>query len=268
MINRSKRAFTLLELLVVVAILAIIGGGLLVAYEGLEDDAAEAQDSFNISGVSRAVRTFRLLNASFPDDLDSLLAGDASAAVFAGALLDRLDDDLAGRLLATATLSAGELAALNAIGITTVRDIDTDAAGINPYDNDNDFTNDSVTVPNRLFDDQVAATGFYGFARTLGALDEVATVNVAGALGTLMGLAVGDEVVAFGIGNNSTMADAANNGAFGEVPYSRVGVGEYGRYILLFQVSDAGGAFTEAEFLGVLDAKGNILDEAYADFAD
>jgi prepilin-type N-terminal cleavage/methylation domain-containing protein len=269
MIKRRQRAFTLLELLVVVAILAIIGGGLLVAYEGLEEDASEGQDSFNIGGVNRAVRTFRVLNSTFPDELDSLLAGDASAAVFTGALLDRLDDDLAGRLLATATLSAGELAALNAIGITTVRDIDTDAGGTNPYDNDNDFTDDSVTVPNRIFDDQQAApSGFYGVARTLAAADEVATVSVGSTLGTLLGLVAGDEVVAIGLGNNTSMANAAYNGALGEVPYSRVGVGEYGRYILLLQVSDAGGAFSEARFLGVLDAKGKLLDEAYADFAD
>ncbi len=268
MIKRRQRAFTLLELLVVVAILAIIGGGLLVAYEGLEEDASEGQDSFNIGGVNRAIRTFRVLNSTFPDDLDSLLAGDAAAVVFTGALLDRLHTDLAGRLLATATLSAGELAAHNAIGVTTVRDVDTDAGGTNPYDNDNDLTDDSVTVSNRIFDNAVAASGFYGVSRTLVAADEVATVSVGSTLGTLLGLVAGDEVVAFGLGNNTSMANAAYNGALGEIPYSRVGVGEYGRYILLLQVSNAGGAFSEARFLGVVDSKGKLLDEAYADFAD
>ena len=250
----------------VIAILAIIGGGLLVAYDRLEQDAAEGQDSFNITAVERALHTFRVLNENYPDGLDSLLAGDASISPFAGDELDRLDNDLRARLLDTAALTAAELVALNAIGITAVRDVDT--AGLDPYDNDNDFTDDNVTIANRIFDNTIIGSGFHGVLRPLIALDEVATVDTTTTLGTLLGLVATDKVVAFAVGNNSTIANRANEGALRQVPYSRVALGEYGRYVVLFQVSNAAGAFPEAQFITVLDAKGNTLDEAYAHFAD
>ena len=41
--QRIRRTFTLLELLVVVAVLSTLAGGLLVAYDGVEAQAAKGQ---------------------------------------------------------------------------------------------------------------------------------------------------------------------------------------------------------------------------------
>lgn len=80
--NRMKKLghFTLLELLVVVAILAIIAGGLLVAYDGLQEQAAKAQASYSIASVDSAVRTFTAVEKTSPNSLDSLVATGFSAA--------------------------------------------------------------------------------------------------------------------------------------------------------------------------------------------
>jgi prepilin-type N-terminal cleavage/methylation domain-containing protein len=79
--TKKRSGFTLIELLVVIAILATIAGGILVSYDGLETDAAQAQATFNISGTDRAVRTYRTLNKAFPDKLDSLLFSPARASM-------------------------------------------------------------------------------------------------------------------------------------------------------------------------------------------
>ncbi len=267
--SRTRRGFTLLELLIVVAILAILGGALLVSYDGLEDDAANAHSGFNISASDRAVRTFRSLNRAFPDDWDSLLTGDSAVAPFvADDLLDRISADLTARLT-TSTLAAGEVTALSALGIATVRDIDTGAAAANTYNDDDDFTNDSVGVPNRIFDNNTAATGFYGTSRTLATGAEVAIVDSASELFTLLGFSGSEKVVALGMGNNNSINNAASSGALSQTPFGSVRPGEYGRFVGLFQVADsAGSPLSEARFLGMVDAKGNILDEAVASFTE
>lgn len=258
---RRRSGFTLLELLVVIGILAIIGGGLLVAYEGLEDDAVAAQDAFSTSAGDRALRTFNVLNDGFPNDWDSLLIGDHTATDFNGTELDRLTTELKARILDTAQLTALEATALNAVGITSYRVLSTNNGAANNYDNDSNFNDDNVAVPNRIFNDADGANGFYGVSVTFNALDETATVDTSTQLARLLSISATDKVVALGIGNMGTITDQSNNGAMSQVPFSKVENGEYGRYIALFHVSDSGGAFTEARLLGVIDAKGEILDE-------
>ncbi len=266
---KARQGFTLLELLVVVAILAVLGGAMLVSYDGLEESAASAHAGFNIAASDRAVRSFKSINKVHPDDWDSLMTGDGSVSPFAADdLLDRLSSDLTARLT-TSTLAAGEVTALSAIGISTTRDIDTDAGAANTYNDDDDFTNDSVTVPNRLFDDNTASTGFYGTSRTLVTGDEVAIVDSATSLFTLLGFSGSEKLVALGMGNNNTIGNPSNQGSVSQTPFASVQAGEYGRFIALYQVADsAGTALNEARFVGVIDPKGNILDEAVADFTE
>ncbi len=265
---RARGAFTLLELLVVVAILAVLGGALLVSYDGLEDDAASAHSGFNISASDRAMRTFSTLNNTFPSEWDSVLAGDASVSPFVGSsLLDRLNSDLSSQLIPGAT-SAGDVAALNAAGITTVRNINTTGPLPNDYSNDSNFTNDSVSVPNRIFDDNTALTGFYGASQTLTVGDQLAYIVNLSALETKFGLGAADVAVVLGLGNKNTIHDGSYNGALSQTPFGRVSKGQYGRFLAVFLVWEGGSALNKARFLGMIDAKGNILDEAIADFTE
>ncbi len=259
--QRSRSGFTLLELLVVVAILAVLGGAMLVSYDGLEEDAASAHAGFNIAATDRAVRTYKSLNRQFSDEWDSLLTDDGGGTF---AFLDRLNDDLVARIKIQ-TVTAAEVTALNNIGVSVVRDIDNSAGN---YDNDNDFTNDNVTLPNRLFDDNAGGSGFYGQTRTVAATESVATVDDATTLGTLLGLVATDKVVALGLGNNNTITDQSKDGAVSQIPFGAVQQGEYGRFIALFQVTEAGTTLNEARFIGVIDGKGNVLDEDIADFTE
>ncbi len=267
-IRQSRDGFTLLELLVVIAILAMIAGGMLVAYDGLEDSASAGHDAFNAAGIDRAIRTFRAMNRNYATGLDSLHNDPAAGA----ALLDRLDTGLSGRLIMS-VVAAGEEIALSNVGITSVIDIDDDGGVPGPgvYDNDTDFTNDPFTsTVNRIFDP--VAQGGVGMVRTpVAATDDVAIVDPAvsgGELHLKLGLTVADKVVAVGLGNNCGMIDAtgATQGALATAPYSRVNPNRYGRFVLLFQVADLAGPLTDALFVGILDSQGRLSEEAFDAF--
>lgn len=62
----NRAAFTLVELLVVVAVLAIVAGGLLVAYRGVEEDAKERISQAEILEVTKALRAFASDTGSCP----------------------------------------------------------------------------------------------------------------------------------------------------------------------------------------------------------
>ncbi len=260
--RQLRSGFTLLELLVVIAILAIIAGGMLVAYVGLEDSASAGHDSFNTAGIDRAVRTYKSMNTTYANSLDSLHNDNAAAALF-----DRLDNRLSARLTMS-TLVAGEVTALSNVGITSVIDIDDPL-----YDNDANFTNDPFTsTVNRNFDP--LAQGGVGVVRTpILATNDVAIVDPAvsgGELHLKLGLdpAAPDKIVAFGLGNNCGMIDAtgATRGALATAPFSRVNPDRYGRFVLLFQVSNGAVPLTNALFVGVLDSRGRLSEEAFDAF--
>lgn len=149
---RNQAGFTLLELLVVVAILAIVAGGVLVAYDGLEAKSAQGQAAHTLAAIDSGVRTFTTVRKSAPDNLDSLLAGTpgglsvgypqtattvtAPAPVgnlTAGELIEKIipvplnsatlpaADATSG---APAGMPAGGLIALQSAGITTPRYVD------------------------------------------------------------------------------------------------------------------------------------------------
>ena len=81
MIHRkpTRNFFTLLELLIVVAILAIIGGGMIASYDGLEECAGHKAMTRDMAAINQAVRTFKVLNQKMPDNLESLLSNNVGA---------------------------------------------------------------------------------------------------------------------------------------------------------------------------------------------
>ncbi len=286
-LRRRARGFTLLELLVVVAILATVAGGLLVAYDGLDTDAAEAQATFNIAALDKAVRAYKTINKTFPDNLDSLMvegADEFTISLPAKLLGDDVDangvkipttDD--GKL-AFYTLTADGAAALRGAGITTLRYIGATASN----------TIDAIpSVPNRIFDDANRGLGVSGQVATGAkvAVIESKDIRTTGPatserLRDIAGLPADRQhvVVAFGLGNNSTIVKSDSPGGLSEAPwYTKVAKDEYGRYLLLFHLAsdddlsgtmDSDEFFSAAKFLGVLDTRGDWLDEEFAEFTN
>lgn len=287
---RSRHSgFTLLELLVVVAILAIVGTGIIVAYDGLETKAAKGKATFDIGALDSTIRVYRSINGEFPDTYDSMLVDDDGTGADVVTRLNSLTTNISGKI-GTLALTADMVDALAAAGVTELRYIDGGA-----YDN-TAFSagGTTVSIPNRVFDNPTRGEGY---SVTLAAGVNVAAIESEGAGGSIDGddgapgdssrlrdIAGLDEtllhaVVAVGIGNSSNMikSDQVFAGGLSEAPtYPDVARDQYSRYIALFHVAtdtDADGAFTTAgetlgtaRFLGVIDSKGDWLDEEFAEF--
>ena len=280
--------FTLLELLIVVGILAIVGAGVITAYDGLDKKAAKGKATYEIGALDSTMRVYRSINGAFPDTFDSMGVDDDGTGADAVARLNSLNDSLRGKI-GVLTLTADMVASLGEAGITELRYIDGSA-----YDN-TAFSagGGSVGIPNRVFDNPTRGEG-YSVALAAGV--QVMAIESTGAGGSIDGeggapadserlrdIAGLDEtllhaVVAVGIGNNSSLIkpDSDFAGGLSEAPtYPDVAQDQYSRYIALFHVAtddDADGAFAAAEtfgrarFLGVLDTKGDWLDEEFAEF--
>ena len=133
----KKKYFTLLELLVIVGILAIVGGSLITAYDGLTAQAAKATATHSIAGVTNSVRAYNVTERSLPNNLESLLAVTPTTVSFDTASFDNvatavdtdaakaglLGSKLAGKF-GIRNLTPTQLGNLRAAGIDTVRYID------------------------------------------------------------------------------------------------------------------------------------------------
>lgn len=287
----QKQGFTLLELVIVIAILAVIGGAALVSYDGLDQKAAKSQATFNLAAIDKGVRLFKVVGGDYPSNLDLLtlsdttvgdVTGEEAVAATAGGFFSRITRELEGAdnnkatsdgsmhfFKATATIADSFAEA----GIETLRGIAAASDTATAFD-----------IANRAFDDPNFGVGTSVAmaadvvlpiikSKNLGAADSSLLENITGLDSDTTHI-----VVALGLGNNATIVSdniGVNSASFSEAPfYSDVASTEYGRFILLFHVaSDAnandtiedGEVFSSVRFVGALDAEGNWLDQEFSD---
>lgn len=135
--KRHLSGFTLMELLVVVAILAIVAGLVTVAYDGLVGQAAKGAATNAIGSLSNSISIYKVTEHKLPSNLDTLIAATPNNVVWTPALADNVSDaytpggTLIGALnaqlrskLTVRPLTATEKTNLIAAGITQLRYLD------------------------------------------------------------------------------------------------------------------------------------------------
>lgn len=246
--------FTLLELLVVVAILAAIAGTATIALQDTDARASAAAHVAMMDELNKGIRTYRVLNKNqLPNNWDSLLDNT-------GALLANADGEILGiQDVVTYNIGTSGIAGIMAdIGIENLRVVDP--AGDPEDDGDcSDLqglinSRGNAVVAGNLFmspeangcgadlpvaDNIDIAIWTGGQERVLGAGASEITDDGAGAL-DIAGATIGAKVLmAVGAGPSSSLFDASSLGGLTSVPvYRHVAADQYNRFIVLFHVAD------------------------------
>jgi len=273
---KAKQAgFTLLELLVVVAILAAIAGTASIALKDTDARASAAAHVTMMDELNKGIRTYRVLNKnSYPDRFDSLLIADVTTNSNGTGALYPSNELVAIEDIGTLALTGDAVSVLNDIGITQLQYLDIGAS--------TDFTESGTAAVAECLDANITATiasranavvsnnifqspgangcggtvtlasadlvsvWTGGYERVFGgdgaAFDTLGSPTIASA-GAPITLAVAGTPVlmAVGLGPSSNLFNANSIGGMTTVPsYRHVNELQYGRFIALFEI----GTFT------------------------
>ena len=323
--GRLAQGFTLLELLVVVTILAIVGGAMITAYDGQDTKAARGVATSAIAGIENAMRIYTIQEGVLPDQLESITCLDHDLAAhpttptndatpasvtteettkFGGqSNLPQVGGGL-GKKVADkfdlVVMPSGAGSALINAGVSTLRyaeieSCDTDEA--TPAAAKGPDTVNAPTPQGSLATMNIPAMAFEdprpgsfgsrnrgrGFARTIdfgGATTPSLMVWKRGTLGynnVKVGGAANDVLVGLGLGQASDAVGTQPPAPFSKAPfYGDLAKDKYPHYILLIKVGEdvdgdlatAGdfSASSVATLVAVVDARGDFLDEEFAEF--
>lgn len=289
-LQAKEKGFTLLELLVVIALLAVIATGALIAYENVGDNAQAAAGANSAATIDRAIRTYKAVEGIYPNQWDNLATADASAVPF----LPAATSDFVGQWTTAASAIATPIA--NALVNSGIEELQTivSASATNqavPNRNHNESSNNNASeyeledlvelgdmagwpgnisvIPNAV------CGGLDGYPSTVFEGTAVTSNNIQNSYADLL---EGDEchaVVAIGFGGDAAASTALSNVAIAQSPtYARQGVvdpnEDYSRFIGLFLVAsdeDVVGTFEyldSARLLAVVATDGENIDSLNA----
>ena len=298
-LKKKQAGFTLLELLVVVAILAAIAGTATIALQDTDARASAAAHVAMMDELNKGIRTFRVLNKNtLPTSFDSLLeVADAStstipaAGAFAGTTLGDL---IAIEDIATIALTADMAEGLVDGGLDKLQVIDNAATTAEGFSCATDALQDTIasrknsTVAGNIFmtpdangcgasaeivDGQTVAIWTGGFERVMGQPGQgfdAGTFTVTGNAVTA-GVEGTPILMVVGIGPSSNLFNANDLGGMTTVPvYRHVSEIQYGRFMALFNIGTWGDDGTGTQKMlpsdqvvltAILDGAGDTKEE-------
>ena len=282
-LQAKEKGFTLLELLVVIALLAVIATGALIAYENVGDNAQAAAGANSAATIDRAIRTYKAVEGAYPNQWDSLAQRDADSAV-------PFLPEASLSFLAGWDTSAGASDIIDAFvnaGIEEVQTVDGSALppGVAPNRAHNESTNPGIATEVEMEDGDipnfisVVPNAVCNFQAYPTATFDSTAFNSNEIQNSYADLLEGDEchaVVALGFGGDAAASTALSNVAIAQSPtYGRQNVvdpnTEYSRFIGLFVVAtedeDNAGQFEyldSARLLAIIAPDGENIDSLNA----
>lgn len=270
----KQGGFTLLELLVVVAILAIVAGTMLGALGGQEKRAASGAGANSIAAVESLLKGYQA-SGTVLNDLDALVQESVGTAVptdlTTGATIapaSVIGSKLSGDKLTVVSLDQSFINSLRDAGVTKVRALATEAVNENTADAcatalvdgvglpcDQEMS--KIDIPGRMFDNPTSGKnrgrGFsVNLPTTGGAALPVwksgsvcpATITTAaaeaaivgGSDNTKLGAKKCDVLVALGFGNNAIVGASSTPQMNSAPAYGAMLGNQYNRYIALYNV--------------------------------
>lgn len=275
---RSKKqgGFTLLELLVVVAILAAIAGTATIMLHDTDKKAFAAAHVAMMDELSKGILSFQQLNAGkYPNAWDSLMS-NATGVLDATATPSILLNEGLADNLAQHVLSTDEFDALKAVGITELRVLNEAATGI-PDQGTLTCANTEAGIRALINSkaNNVTSQNIYRSPASNGC-GNAATIADGNALlawdqaqNERVNAKATDVLIAFGVGPDSTLFQSANYGALTNTPiYRHVEGNEYNRFVALFNVTSDSTKPTngKATFQAIVDGAGDTKDEELGEF--
>lgn len=290
--NKAQGGFTLLELLVVVAIMAVIGAAATAMLEEVDRKAAAGAHVEIMNDMMRNIGQYaKLNNEQYPDRWDSLLASTGGVLTTAAAAIPvasgtnyGLDSGLTA-MLAEEPLTDNIANTLTAAGINNVQVIDLTAANDpntagNPGDcgtlagirtmiahKGSDVTNGAIFstfgVGDRRGCGAVAAITAPGGA----AVDDLA--RLAATENYRVGAGANDILIALGIGSSNTLFNQSSFASSDATAYTMTGAPfyrhvdglTYNRFVALFNVGTTAVPFAAARLQAVIDGSGDTKEE-------
>jgi len=87
-LKNNQQGFTLLELLVVVAVMAVIAGAAMMSMSGQEEHAGQGVAMHTMQTLENATNQFEVTNKVFPNNLESLMCADSGVTTTNGLVVD------------------------------------------------------------------------------------------------------------------------------------------------------------------------------------
>ncbi|MEZ0229271.1 MAG: type II secretion system protein [Planctomycetota bacterium] len=274
MSRAARRGFTLLELIVVVAILVALAGLIVTKLDIFQNKAEKASAAIQCRDMNRMIQVFRGTTNLYPDRWDSLVDRTGGTPVLKQPQLPGglpgLDPGLVGGLptgastklaLLPAALTAGQARSLNRIGITTVLDHDGVLTPTTNYGNGFSLSNAIDGAADDVFATINAADS--SGQRILNAI--YPTLPIPPATTPVVTVPSDRILVVFGLGRYCTLVGSnLQSSNLTEAPvYPYESNQYYDRYLAVFEAYNSGGA---ARLVIVLGADGDVPGDEIANF--